>query len=312
LDHEVTETVDLHGAAQGSRTLSVVGAGRAGTALAVAAAARGWTVRAVSSRDPERARALADAVGARVARVPAEATRAASLTLLTVPDAQLSRVAATIAAAGLALPGRVVAHCSAGRGPEVLGAVRQSGAACGVLHPLQALAGRQSADLLEGSTFNIAGDNGALELLRQFVGDLGGAILEVPAASRALYHAAAVLAGNAPLALLERATSLLIEAGIPHDAAHAALAALLEGAARNARKAGPRRALTGPIARNDADTVRRHLDALADDPDARDLYLRMAYETLALAGRHGHEETAAVLESAAASTGEAEMSTMVA
>ncbi len=46
-----------------------------------------------------------------------------------------------------------------------------------------------------------------------------------------------------------------------------ALATLLEGAARNARRLGVRSALTGPVVRNDAETVDRHLEALRRDPD---------------------------------------------
>jgi predicted short-subunit dehydrogenase-like oxidoreductase (DUF2520 family) len=59
------------------------------------------------------------------------------------------------------------------------------------------------------------------------------------------------------------------------ETAHAALAALLEGAAHNARRAGPVAALTGPVARGDQDAIAAHLDALAAHPDARELYLTL-------------------------------------
>ncbi len=46
----------------------------------------------------------------------------------------------------------------------------------------------------------------------------------------------------------------------------------------------PREALTGPVARGDADTVTAHLDAL---PEAeRDLYRALAAEALRLTGHH--------------------------
>jgi len=290
LDHEVTETVN--------RTLSVVGAGRAGAALAAAAAAHGWNVVAIASRTPADADALASATGATVARTAAQAVRSAELTVLAVPESYVSRVAAAIAANGPALRGRVVAHCSASLGTEVLAALRQTGAAVGVVHPLQALAGVASAELLPGSFFRVEGDTNALPVLHTFVSDLGGVTLEIAPEHRALYHAAAVLAGNAPLTLLARATGLLVDAGVDPDAAHAALATLLEGSARNARRLGAGSALTGPVARGDAATVRSNLDALAVDADARDLYLRLARQMLALAGREGREDVATVLDAA--------------
>jgi len=57
--------------------------------------------------------------------------------------------------------------------------------------------------------------------------------------------------------------------------AHEALAALLEGAAQNARRGGPAAALTGPVARGDSDAITAHLEALAAYPEARDLYLHL-------------------------------------
>ena len=47
------------------------------------------------------------------------------------------------------------------------------------------------------------------------------------------------------------------------------------GAAHNARRAGPAAALTGPVARGDRDAIAAHLGALANYPDARDLYLHL-------------------------------------
>jgi predicted short-subunit dehydrogenase-like oxidoreductase (DUF2520 family) len=300
LDHEVTETVNMNTAGPDPRTLSVVGVGRAGGALAVAAAGRGWTVEAVAGRSPARTAAVAAALGARQARTAAEAARFAQLTLIAVPDSQVSAVAARIAAAGIALRGHVVAHCAASLGLDVLAAVRQTGAMCGVVHPLQALTGAAGAELIAGSYFRVEGDADAMPLLRDFVSDLGGNLLDVPSRSRVLYHAAAVLAGNAPLALLERATELLVEAGVNPADAHAALSTLLEGSARNARRQGPAAALTGPVSRNDAATVRAHLDALAVDADTRDLYIRLAREMLLLAGQGGREAVSDVLDAGGA------------
>jgi predicted short-subunit dehydrogenase-like oxidoreductase (DUF2520 family) len=108
--------------------------------------------------------------------------------------------------------------------------------------------------------------------------------LDIDPANAALYHAAAVLAGNTPLALLAEATRLLEAAGVEAATAHAALAALLEGAAHNARRAGPAAALTGPVARGDQGAIAAHLDALAGHPDARDLYLHLTRAMESLIG----------------------------
>src|SRR4029077_19892791 len=128
--------------------------------------------------------------------------------------------------------------------------------------------------------------------LERLIRDVGGIPFAAPDGDRALYPAAAVLAGNAPLALLDRAVTMLERAGVDPEVAAPALASLLEGAARNARRLGAPAALTGPVVRNDATPVRRHLEALRGDQPALRLYHRMARETLAAAGLLGREAVA--------------------
>jgi len=272
---------------EGERTpaLAIVGAGRAGSALAIAAAEAGYRVAAVASRRGEMAARLAETVGARAVTTPLAAVRIADVTLLAVPDGAIATVAATIAASGVSLQGRGVVHLGARFGPEVIGSLRITGAEVGVLHPLQALAGPESASLLEGAFFRIDARGVLGGWLQALVATLRARPLEIDPASAPLYHAAAVLAGNAPLALLAEATRLLEAAGVSPESAHAALAALLEGAAHNARRAGPAAALTGPVARGDHAAISAHLEALAAYPEARDLYLHLtrAMESLVAA-----------------------------
>jgi predicted short-subunit dehydrogenase-like oxidoreductase (DUF2520 family) len=298
LDHEVTETVD---ASKGRTrpTLAFIGAGRAGSALAQALTDAGHRIVAVHSRTSGHAADLASVTGADVAPTALAAMRAADITFATVPDAEIVRVAATIAAAGMALPGRSLVHCSATHGPEVLSALRSTTARVGAFHPLQALAGASSAPLLRGSSYVVEAPEPLRAALLALVADLGGHSLDLPAGGRALYHAAAVLAGNAPLVLLAQATSLLEEAGVDRADAHRALSALLAGAASNAVQGGAAGALTGPVVRGDAATVARHLDVLTADPSARELYRRLSLEALALAGPEGRETVADALAAAA-------------
>ena len=315
LDPEVTETVNgpahwgwdvtTGDAATARPDVAVVGAGRAGSALAVALMSAGYRLTAICSRDPADSTELAARVGARALATPLEAAQAAALIFLTVPDEAIPELAACLAAelatgpapAG-ALAGHGVVHCSAAVGLGALTPLRAAGAAIGCLHPLQALAGQASAPLLRGSLMLVEADPTLVDPLRRLVGDLDGRLVTLPSGARPLYHAAAVMAGNGSLALLAAASELLVQAGLPAPEAERGAIDLMEGALSNARRAGARAALTGPVARGDASTVARHLAVLSGRPEAGALYRALARETLRLAGAEGREEIARLLDDA--------------
>jgi predicted short-subunit dehydrogenase-like oxidoreductase (DUF2520 family) len=181
---------------------------------------------------------------------------------------------------------------------SAIAVARQAAAQVGAVHPLQALTADSSPRVLCGAFFSVEADEPLRPTLERMVQDLGGVPFAAPNGDRALYHAAAVLAGNAPLALLARAAGLLERAGVDGAIATEALATLLEGAAGNVRRLGAQAALTGPVVRDDAETVARHLQALRNDEATRRLYLLLARDTLALAGTTGREGVASLLGAA--------------
>jgi predicted short-subunit dehydrogenase-like oxidoreductase (DUF2520 family) len=83
------------------------------------------------------------------------------------------------------------------------------------------------------------------------------------------------------------AAGLLERAGLDAKTAAATLWPLLQGTLQNVKERGVERALTGPILRGDAGTVRRHLEALQAAPEAREVYVALGKRTLALAARLG-------------------------
>ena len=78
-------------------------------------------------------------------------------------------------------------------------------------------------------------------------------------AHRAAYHAAASIAANHLVALIGQVERVAASVGLPLDA----FAGLMRAATDDALALGPRRALTGPAARGDWDTVERHRAALS-------------------------------------------------
>jgi predicted short-subunit dehydrogenase-like oxidoreductase (DUF2520 family) len=191
---------------------------------------------------------------------PAEGTTAV---FLTVPDAVLEEMAEVLAARGDPPPATPAFHCAGALGAEPLASLHARGYRVGTLHPMQpvpySVAG---ADRLIGASFALSGEPEALAAGRRIVSALGGRAIQVPTTRRPLYHAAAVMASNYVLVLLDVASRLLVEAGASPEEAEEAVVGLARGTLENAAELGLDHAPTGPIRRGDSEVVDLHLRAL--------------------------------------------------
>ncbi|MCL6629503.1 MAG: DUF2520 domain-containing protein [Armatimonadetes bacterium] len=109
-------------------------------------------------------------------------------------------------------------------------------------------------------------------------------MLEIAPALKALYHAGGVFSCNYLVALIEQALRAHEHAGLPREASLAAIEPMVRETVDAIFARGPARALTGPIARGDVETVRRQLAAVeAWDPAAGALYRSLGLVAVDLA-----------------------------
>ena len=267
--------MQLNGRTQGA--LALVGPGRAGTTVAAALVARGWTALAVAGRSPDAAstRSVAARLGARAVPVAA-AGRDADLVIVATPDHEIADAAAALAPSVRA--GALVVHLSGACPLEELDKLQAArpDIEVGSLHPLQSLPSPElGVARLPGSWCAVEGPSSVERLSLS----LGLRPFRVAADRRAQYHAAATIASNHLVAVLGQAVRIAEAAGVPPDA----LLPLVRASVDNVDALGAAAALTGPVARGDADTVARHLDALV--PHERATYRAVAREALRLSGR---------------------------
>jgi predicted short-subunit dehydrogenase-like oxidoreductase (DUF2520 family) len=149
---------------------------------------------------------------------------------------------------------------------------------------------------LRGVPFGITASGPAFDWALDIVQCLSGRPLPIPEESRPLYHAAAVVASNHFVALVSSAVDLLEQAGLNRSEALECLEPLVESTRRNVFELGPRRALTGPVARGDAATIACHLRALSSlSRSNQDLYRSAALHALEIARRRGLDSAKATL-----------------
>jgi predicted short-subunit dehydrogenase-like oxidoreductase (DUF2520 family) len=227
---------------------AVVGRGRLGIALAPELARSGHEVVGPLGRG-------ADATGCQVA-------------LLCVPDGEISAAAAAVAS------GPVVGHCSGALALDVLG--RRDGFS---MHPLMTVTAQGAQ--LRGAGCAVAGSSPrTVELAESLARDLGMRPVHLDDDHRAAYHAAASIASNYLVTLEAAAERLAATAGV--ERAH--LVALVRATVDNWAALGPTRALTGPLARGDEETVARQRAAVVERaPELLTLFDALADATRALA-----------------------------
>jgi predicted short-subunit dehydrogenase-like oxidoreductase (DUF2520 family) len=239
------------------RRVVVVGRGRLGSAVAPALSAAGVEVIGPFGRDdPPPAAGSADAV------------------LLCVPDASIADAAAEYA--GVA---PLVGHTSGATPLDALGA---SGAESFGLHPLQTFT--SDGGSFAGCGCAVAGTTaGALAAADALARCLGMRPFELADADRPAYHAAASIASNFLVTLEAAAERVAATTGLDREL----LVPLVRQTVENWAALGAERALTGPVARGDEETVERQRAAVAEAaPDLIELWDALVAATRDLSTVH--------------------------
>jgi len=281
--------------------LGFIGAGTVGTALAVRLSSKGYQVAAVSSRSKASAKNLAQAVGGCQAFDNNQGVAdTAELIFVTTPDDAIAHVVSQIQWH----TGQSVVHCSGADSTDILQPARESGAQVGVFHPLQTFASvKQAIENMPGSTFAIEAEEPLLNVLKDMAAALDGRWVELKASDKVIYHAAAVIACNYVVTLVKLATDLWQTFSVPAPQATQALLPLLRGTINNIETLGIPQCLTGPVARGDTGTIKKHLSALQKAaPTMLSTYRELGLQTIPVAlakgriNQHQAKELQAILK----------------
>ena len=260
--------------------LGFIGAGTIATALAVALSHKGYPVVAVSSRSQQSTDKFARLIDSCQAYSSnQEVADAAELVFIATPDDVIASVVTEIKWR----PGQSIVHCSGADSTDILAPAREAGAAVGAFHPLQTFVGLRQENLA-GITYALEAEEPLLTTLKEIATILGGRRIVLKAEDKILYHAAAVFACNYLITLVKIATDLWQSFGIPPQQATQALLPLLRGTINNIDATGIPRCLTGPIARGDSGTIKKHLKAMQKTvPEFIATYRELGLKTIPIA-----------------------------
>jgi predicted short-subunit dehydrogenase-like oxidoreductase (DUF2520 family) len=178
----------------------------------------------------------------------ADAAAGSEAALLCVPDREIAAAAAALP------PGLLVGHCSGASGLEPLAPHEAFS-----LHPLMTVSAA-GADFAGVTAAIDASSELALAVATALARALEMDVVRVLPEDRSAYHAAASIASNFLVTLEAAAERLAATAGV----SRAMLAPLVRASVANWAALGPERALTGPVARGDEQTIGRQREAVAE------------------------------------------------
>ena len=284
-------------------TLNIIGTGKLGSVMGALLVDSGAaTPGFLFNRTAARAVAARDFIGQGTATDRLDDLAPADIWLIATADDAIAGMAERLAVLQLPWRDTVVFHCSGIHSSGLLAPLAARGATTASIHPAHSFADSEKSRRDFGGTWcTLEGDEIALNRLEPLVHRLHARTLRIDAEYKTLYHAATAIASNHLVAMIGGALELLEKAGIAPEIAKQLLTPLVTNSCKNLFADGATKALTGPVARGDANTVRLHMEALgAQQPALLPGYKAMTAQCLQLvsaANRNaGHERIESLLD----------------
>lgn len=266
--------------------IGFIGAGSVATAFGRYLHAQGITIAGYFDRHADKVRRACENTHSRACQNAVEVAQHSDMILITTRDDQIAGVCRELCRQKAISANHWVGHMSGAHASLILSEALDFGAAIFSLHPLQAFAQEQKALAdLPHTYFSLEGTDARLEAVEKVMAQTGNPCFRIAPEHKSLYHLAACVFSNYLVTLMHDGMEALRHSGIDPQEGFQAMLPLIQGTIANIAQVGPAEALTGPIARGDASTMRQHLAALdAQQMTAfKNFYTFMGLKTLELA-----------------------------
>jgi predicted short-subunit dehydrogenase-like oxidoreductase (DUF2520 family) len=213
--------------------------------------------------------------------------------MIATPDDQIREVWDCIARYDI--QDYIICHFSGSLSSDVFSGIDKKKAHPCSIHPIYAFSDKNTSyQNLTEAYFTIEGDDFAVEQMTALLERLGNRVIRIKPQRKALYHSAASLVSNHVLGVIHAGIQIMEECGFSEEDAYAALTPLILNNVSTACKEGCREALTGPIERNDVETVDRHLSVLSGN--AKEIYESIGNELVIMAKEKNPERDYSSME----------------
>ena len=247
--------------------LAFVGAGKVGSSIGKYLAKSGKTIIGYYSKTIESANQVATFVGTKVYTDLKELVYACDVLFIAVNDDEIKNVWNEIIAFDKEkMSNKIICHFSGSLSSEIFSDRKKINAYACSIHPMFAFSDKFTCyKQLNNVCFTLEGDLKAQKVLTSIFEKTQNVINIIPYQKKEKYHAAASLVSNHMIALYQMSIDMLIECGFDENNARELVKPLVIGNISKLLQTDSKQALTGPIERNDIETVKKHLSVMSSN-----------------------------------------------
>lgn len=241
--------------------IGIIGAGKVGTTLGKYLSIHGKNVTGFYSRTHESADEAATFAETETYSSLCKLVEKSDVIFITTPDGVIPQVWGDLLHQDIS--NRIICHFSGSLSSHVFSGREEAGASGISMHPMYAFSDKfHSYEQFHTAYLTLEGDPEAVAVMKPMWEAIGHHVLTLKAKDKIKYHAAAAMASNEMLGLMQASLDILSECGFSEKDSMALLTPLVQGNIASMLEKGCVNALTGPVERGDAQTVRKHLQAL--------------------------------------------------
>lgn len=264
--------------------IGIIGAGKVGCSLGRYFVEQGLGVSGYSSKTKESVETAATFTNTRAYDSLYQLVSENNLIFITTPDDCISEVWAQIVQYDYNEKNKIICHFSGSLSSVVFSGREQAGASGCSVHPMYAFSSKETSwQQLNQVLFTMEGDSHALDRVDLVLAQAGIRHFVIDSAKKERYHAAASMVSNMMIGLYQMSIDMLQDCGFEEAAARLLVEPLVRNNIENLLATSPEQALTGPIERNDVETVRKHLAVLTEEE--REVYTSLAQKLVETARR---------------------------
>lgn len=260
--------------------IGFIGAGRVGFTLGRYFVENGLNVSGYYSRTYEHAVSASQFTDSKSYKTIDELIAASSIIFITVNDSQIQAVWELCKKSDLT--NKILCHCSGAMTASVFSGIEQTKAYGYSVHLLFSFNDKyNSYKEISKAFFTVEGDENHIDYVTDIIKKSGNEYVVIDSTNKDKYHGAAVFVSNLVIGLFHSGKKLLMDCGFCDEQAQKALIPLFINNAANLSCVGESSALTGPVDRNDLDTVKKNINCL--DDDYKDIYVKLSRQLVEIA-----------------------------